>query len=93
MSGTREGDLKAAAANTKHDKDFYRRIGRMGGRNSHTGGFASNKVDKNGLTGPERARLYGKNGGLNGSRLGIKNGEGKSPSSLSKYRKLEVINV
>lgn len=94
MGGTREGGLKAHKTNLKlHGKDFYKRIGSMGGRKSYTGGFASNKVDENGFTGPERARLYGKYGGLHGSRLGIKNGEGKSYSSLRRYRLKEVINV
>lgn len=68
MAGTKEGGIKAAASNTKRDPDFYRRIGQMGGRNGHTGGFASNKVGKDGLTGRQRARLVGREGGLNGKR-------------------------
>lgn len=43
MSGTKAGGLKAAATNKKlYGKDFFRNIGRKGGQNGHTGGFASN---------------------------------------------------
>lgn len=55
MSGTKLGGLKAAQKNKEnHGKDFYRMIGAKGGRNGHTGGFASN---------PELARLAGAKGG------------------------------
>ena len=56
MAGTKEGGKKAAATNkAKYGDDFYREMGRIGGRNGHTGGFASN---------PERAREAGRRGGL-----------------------------
>ena len=43
MSGTVEGGRKAAATNKKkYGKDFFKNIGRKGGQNGHTGGFASN---------------------------------------------------
>lgn len=43
MPGTRAGGLKAAATNKiKYGDNFYRNIGRIGGRNGHTGGFAAN---------------------------------------------------
>lgn len=55
MAGTREGGLKAAKTNKKlHGKNFYRELGRLGGRNGHTGGFAAN---------PELARIAGQKGG------------------------------
>ncbi len=55
MAGTRQGGLKASATNrAKYGDDFYRNIGRRGGRNGHTGGFASN---------PELARTAGAKGG------------------------------
>lgn len=44
MSGTRSGGLLAARTNKKrHGKDFYARIGRVGGKRSNTGGFAANR--------------------------------------------------
>lgn len=55
MSGIRQGGLKAYKTNiAKQGDDFYERIGRKGGRNGHTGGFASN---------PELARIAGAKGG------------------------------
>lgn len=55
MSGTRAGGLKARDTNLrKQGKDFYHRIGRIGGKNGHTGGFANN---------PELARRAGAKGG------------------------------
>lgn len=55
MSGTKDGGAKAAATNLrKYGDDYYQRIGQRGGRNGHTGGFASN---------PELARIAGAKGG------------------------------
>lgn len=70
MSGTRAGGLKAAKTNKKrHGKHFYAEIGRKGGQNGHTGGFAANH---------ELARTAGALGGAISRRTGIKNGEGKT---------------
>ena len=78
MVGTKAGGLKARNTNLKkYGTDFYKNIGRMGGSISTTGGFASLKVGKDGLTGPERARIVAAIGGARGSRKGVKNGEGK----------------
>lgn len=45
MSGTRAGGLKAARTNmAKYGEDFYKRNGRTGGMNGHSGGFASNRA-------------------------------------------------
>lgn len=64
MSGTRAGGLKAAATNIrKYGSEFYRTIGREGGKNSNTGGFASHKKGKDGLTGYQRSRIAGAKGG------------------------------
>ena len=64
MAGTTQGGKAAAATNkARHGLDFYARIGAAGGRKSRTGGFASDKVGKDGLTGRERARLAGAKGG------------------------------
>lgn len=55
MAGTKEGGKKAAQTNMqRHGKNFYREIGSMGGKNGHTGGFASN---------PELAKIAGAKGG------------------------------
>ena len=64
MAGTRAGGAKAFQTNVaKYGTDFYARIGAMGGKLGKTGGFASAKVGKDGLTGRERARLAGATGG------------------------------
>lgn len=64
MAGTKEGGMKAAATNKKKYGDkFYAEIGRKGGKNGHEGGFASVNPGKDGLTGPERAKIAGAKGG------------------------------
>lgn len=56
MPGTIVGGVKAAATNKKKwGKDFYKRIGALGGQKSKGGGFAAN---------PELAREAGRRGGL-----------------------------
>jgi general stress protein YciG len=55
MAGTKAGAKKAAATNlARHGKDFYANIGRKGGKNGHTGGFAANR---------ELAKIAGQKGG------------------------------
>lgn len=45
MVGTKNGGLKAAKTNkAKYGKEFYANIGRKGGQNGHTGGFAANRA-------------------------------------------------
>ncbi len=64
MAGTKIGGMKAAATNkAKHGQDFYKIIGIKGGKNGNTGGFASDKVGADGLTGLERSRVAGTIGG------------------------------
>lgn len=64
MAGTKLGGQKAALKNKQlHGKDFYARIGAMGGEKGTTGGFASDVVGADGLTGRERARIKGAEGG------------------------------
>ena len=69
MSGTKLGGIRAAEENKrKYGADFYARIGAKGGRNGHTGGWASETVGKDGLTGYERAKKYGAIGGAKSKR-------------------------
>ena len=64
MSGTKAGGKKASATiRKKYGRNWYRNIGRIGGRNGNTGGFASDKVGEDGLTGRERAVIAGAKGG------------------------------
>lgn len=63
MAGTAKGGRAAAEKNKKrHGADFYSRIGRKGGMNGRTGGFAA------GVEGRKRASLYGAIGGSNSRR-------------------------
>lgn len=60
MAGTKEGGRKAAKTNKeKYGETFYAEIGAKGGRNGHTGGFASNRV---------LASIAGRKGGLKSRR-------------------------
>ena len=64
MAGTIDGGKKAATMNKiRYGENFYAIIGAKGGKRGKTGGFASNKVGVDGLTGRERARLAGVKGG------------------------------
>lgn len=66
MAGTKEGGKKAAAKNLARDPDFYAKIGRKGGQNGRTGGFAAN---------PELARIAGAKGGRISRRRATKTTE------------------
>lgn len=64
MPGNRIGGLKASATNkARYGKDWYARIGRIGGQNGNTGGFAAEEPGKDGLTGAQRAKIAGAKGG------------------------------
>lgn len=64
MTQTKSGGIKARDSNyARHGLDHYRRIGAIGGSLSRSGGFASDKVGADGLTGRERARVVGALGG------------------------------
>ena len=69
MVGTKKGAKKASKTNIeRYGKDFYARIGQIGGRNGTTGGFFGNS---------EKAREAGAKGGARSSRKGVKTGESK----------------
>lgn len=60
MAGTKAGGRKAAETSKKrYGSDFYATIGRKGGQNGHTGGFAAN---------PELAKIAGSKGGKKSKR-------------------------
>lgn len=89
MPGTKEGGAKAAETNKRiHGSDFYREIGRKGGRNGVSGGFASKSVGKDGLTGAERARIAGRKGGSISRRGSAKNSSrNKNEREIKEYAK------
>lgn len=65
--------MKAKKANLeKYGPDFYKRIGAKGGSNGkgpgYKGGFASDEVGEDGLTGKQRAKLAGAIGGKRSRR-------------------------
>lgn len=68
MAGTKIGGLKAKAKNLAKNPNFYKEIGHRGGSNGTTGGFASELTDKNGLTGQDRAKIFGAKGGRTSRR-------------------------
>ena len=60
MAGNKIGGQKAAATNkAKYGKDFYVRIGKVGGANGRTGGFYADR---------QLAREAGRKGGTNSKR-------------------------
>jgi general stress protein YciG len=69
MAGTVAGGKKAAAKNLQNNPNFYRDIGRIGGRNGNTGGFAAN---------PQLARIAGAKGGRISRRRSKKVTTGKA---------------
>ncbi len=64
MPGNKIGGAKASITNkAKYGDDFYQKIGAIGGKKGNTGGFASDIVGKDGLTGRQRASKVGVLGG------------------------------
>lgn len=69
MVMTKEGGVKVRKTiEEKYGKDFWREIGRKGGKATGMKGFALN---------PKLASIAGSKGGKISTRAGIKNGEGK----------------
>lgn len=63
MAGTKAGGLKARATILKKNPDFYKSIGKIGGKKSIGGGFAAN---------PALARTAGAKGGRISRRVSKK---------------------
>jgi general stress protein YciG len=79
MPGNKIGGQKAAEANrARHGKDFYARIGAIGGRKGTTGGFAANR---------ELAREAGRKGGMISRRRKVVN---DGQVVIKKAAKIEV---
>lgn len=56
MAGTKDGGKAAASTNkSKYGADFYAKIGAIGGKKGHTGGFYANR---------ELASTAGRKGGM-----------------------------
>lgn len=86
MVGTKLGGKKASEkVKEKYGQDFYIEIGRKGGKNGNSGGFASGKVGKDGLTGRERAKIVGAKGGRI-SKRGAAKPKIKDPLAVRAYR-------
>ena len=85
MVGTRAGGLKAAKTNKERNgEDFFSRIGKKGGQNGHTGGFASSH---------ERAVEAGRKGGKISKRGPAKETTKKATKTTPKFKTAKpVIN-
>ena len=81
MPGNRKGGLEAAKKNIeRHGKDFYARIGAIGGRKGTTGGFAANR---------ELARIASRKGGMISRRRKVVN-EGQVVLKTAKIKKSDL---
>lgn len=77
MAGTKDGGKKAAKTNKElYGKDFYKRVGALGGAKKVKKGFAVNR---------ELASKAGKIGGLLSRRSGVKNGQGRKKVYYEAY--------
>lgn len=82
MAGTKAGGQKAAATNKKiYGSEFYREIGRIGGKRGHTGGFFAN---------PELAKIAGAKGGRKSKRGKAKT---KTPIEVEYVGGAQVVTV
>ena len=78
MAGTISGGKKCAATNkAKYGKDWYAKIGALGGKAGNTGGFHAN---------PELAREAGRKGGLVSKR-------GKSLKTVQRVEKARKMHA
>ncbi len=88
MAGSVSGGKKAAQTNKRrYGENFYVTIGALGGKTSTGGGFGSDTVGSDGLTGLERAQIYGRKGGQASRRTAFsvsgvcKHGHATSPEN------------
>lgn len=81
MAGTRAGARKAAEENKKrYGADYYARIGKIGGKAGHTGGFAAD---------PELARRAGAIGGRKSKRGPAKKAIAKNATTQDEEKEEE----
>lgn len=72
MAGTKAGGLKTKETNLKkYGEDYYQKIGTAGGKVGTTGGFASELIGPDGLSGRQRAAVVGKKGGKESKRTKV----------------------
>lgn len=81
MPGNVIGGKKAAATNKKrYGKDWYSRIGRIGGQM----GAAEGVIKGFAAMDPEKRREAGRKGGSKSTRAGVKTGDGKTSRRIKK---------
>lgn len=86
MAGNKQGGKKAAKTNKKlYGKDWYARIGAIGGRAKVPKGFA--------LMSPEERAAAGHKGGRKSSRAGILNGQGKPKTEFKVFNSQRHVYV
>ena len=87
MTGTKAGGLKARnTIQEKHGKDFYKKIGTIGGS-------VFREAPRWFALHPDIAKTAGAKGGRTSTRKGIKNGEGKRWKKLEERIREELRNV
>lgn len=92
MAGSKAGGKKASETNKqRYGEDFYRQIGALGGSKSNNGGFGSDVIGADGLTGKERARIAGHKGGKV-SKRGRKEYVVQAKSHAEYLEKQRIIN-
>lgn len=88
MAGTKAGGLKTREKNLAKDPNYYANMGRIGGKKSSTGGFASDVIGEDGLTGKQRARIAGAKGGTISRRGSKKTTEVIEPKPKSVWQRI-----
>lgn len=90
MSGTAIGGKKASITNKqRYGDNFYSVIGQRGGRNGHGGGFASEVIGIDGLSGRERASVVGAIGGKKSRRTAVRNQDSQAQKDINALQELK----